>query len=369
MNHNKMKIAVDANEAFRTKLTGIGIYAKHLVQQLASLPASYDLTFLSLYSSEDSASVIGNYKIKLLRSLKFRTFWSQIRLPWHFIAHRYDLFHYLEHKLPPFTFCKTVITIYDLGFIKYPETAQALHRKRFLMFTRDAVRRSNRIISISHSTKKDVCEYFDISPDKIDVVHLGVDHTLYRPEAAPLKRTNPYILSVGTLQPRKNYLMLIRAFRNLCERTSGIVDLLIVGKRGWLWENIENEIKNGPFSERIHFLGYVPDEQMPSLYTGCEFFVMPSLYEGFGIPLLEAMACGKAVIASNVSSLPEIVNDSGILLDPKDEYAWTDTMIDLLKDKNKRNELGKSALSKSAFFSWEKMAKQTLRVYQRVLAE
>ncbi|MBN1397044.1 MAG: glycosyltransferase family 4 protein [Bacteroidetes bacterium] len=369
MNRNRIKIAIDANEAFRPKLTGIGIYVRHLVKQLSSLQTQQEIIFLGFHSSKVNLNITGSHKIKLLRSAGYRTFWSQIRLPLHFMAHRYGLFHYLEHKLPPVTFCKTVITIYDLGFIKYPETAHALHRKRFLFFTKDAVQRANRIIAISHSTKKDICEFFGTSSEKIEVVHLGVDHTLYNPKASPLKRKNPYLLSVGTLQPRKNYVMLFRAFRKLCEKTNGICELLIVGKRGWFWEDIEKEAANGSFSERIHFLGYVPDEQMPSLYAGCEFFVMPSLYEGFGIPLLEAMACGKAVIASNASSLPEIVDDAGILLDPKDECAWTEAMLELLKDKSERNELGKSAFSKAACFSWEKMASETLEVYQKVLAE
>jgi glycosyltransferase involved in cell wall biosynthesis len=251
--------------------------------------------------------------------------------------------------------------------MKFPNTAERIHRKRFEWFTRDAVHRATRLCAISQSTKDDVCEYFKISSDKVDVVHLGVDLETYHPCVQPGRRSNPYILAVGTIQPRKNYGMLFRAFRDLCRMHPDSIDLLIVGQRGWLWEGIERDAQEGDFRSRIYLLGYVPEEQMPGLYAGASMVVMPSLYEGFGIPLLEAMACGTPVVSSNASSLPEVVGDAGVLINPTDRKAWTEAMSDLLTNAQQRSDLRLRGIERAKRFSWLKTAQGTLEVYKRTM--
>jgi glycosyltransferase involved in cell wall biosynthesis len=261
------------------------------------------------------------------------------------------------------------VTIYDLGFLKFPETVTAAHMKRFMWFTKDAVNRAARIIAISECTKNDLCDLLNVSPKKVDVVYLGVDREFYNEAIHPPLRRMKYILTVGTLQPRKNYTMLFRAFRHLCERWSEPIELAIVGKRGWLWEDIERQAADGPYADRIRFLGYVPEREMPGLYAGAEMLVFPSLYEGFGIPALEAMACGTPVVASNASSLPEVVKDAGMLVDPVDDNAWTTAMLNLLGDRGIRTQLRSKGISRSRLFSWERTARETLEIYKSLAGE
>lgn len=259
-----MKIAIDANEAFRTQLVGIGRYVRHLVGHLATLAPEEELVFLGIRSPEMDSSFVDPKALRLLRSPKYRSVWSQLRLPLHLLRHHYDLLHLLEHKIPPLYMGKTVVTIYDLGIFKFPDTVPKMERDRFFWFTRNAIRRATHIITISESSKNDICNVFETLPEKIDVVYLGVDHSFYHTGVTPIRRKTKYILSVGTLQPRKNYVMLIRAFKRLCRELTEPVELLIAGKT-WMSDSIEKEAKEPPYADRVHLLGYVSDEQMPGL--------------------------------------------------------------------------------------------------------
>ena len=363
-----MKIAIDATEAFWPTLTGTGVYTRQLVRHLLALTPREDYTVLGIRSAETDTTFAPPEVTRLLRSPRYRSVWSQLRLPLHLLAHHYDLLHVPGHKLPVFCRCKTAVTIHDLAFLRFPQTFKPLHRQRLVWFTRNAVRRADRIIAISESTKRDLCSLFTVPADRIDVVHHGVDHALFRADGAPAKRAAPYILSVGTLQPRKNYSLLFRAFKKVCETWREPLELVIVGQPGWMWEPIEAEAKASPVADRIHWLGYVPDEELPPLYRGATLVAMPSLYEGFGLPLLEAMACGAPVIASSASCFPEVCGDAARLIDPTDEQAWADAMRELLGDAAKRNELRRLGLARATTFTWHRTAEQTLAVYHRVVA-
>jgi glycosyltransferase involved in cell wall biosynthesis len=199
------------------------------------------------------------------------------------------------------------------------------------------------------------------------VVHLAVDHAVYHPNVPPLRRTAPYILAVGALQPRKNFVMLMRAFSAICSHSGTPLDLVIAGQRGWMWEAIESEARTSPVADRIHLLGYVPDKELPGLYAGAKVVAFPSLYEGFGIPLLEAMACGIPVVAANDSSLPEVVGDAGLLLEPTDQKQWEDALAELIANDRLRRELRDKGIDRAATFTWERTARETFSVYQQVL--
>ena len=347
-----MKIAIDATESFWPKLTGTGVYTRQLLRALRPLLVSEELSVLGIRAAETDTSFVPPESLRLLRSPRYRTVWSQVRLPLHLLAHRYDLLHVPGHKLPVLAPCRTVVTIHDLAVLKFPDTFLPLHRQRLAWFTRNAVRRANRIIAISECTKRDLCELLEADPGRIDVVHHGVDHDLFRPDGSVAQRDRPYILSVGALQPRKNYLTLIRAYR----RMKRPVDLLIAGQRGWMWEEIEREAGNG-----VVVLGHVRDAELPALYRGAALVAMPSLYEGFGLPLLEAMACGAPVVASNASCFPEVCGDAAILVEPRDEEAWTAALTEALDVPPPRER----SLKRAGEFTWELTAAKTLEVYRK----
>lgn len=341
-----MKIALDASEAFWPPLTGTGVYTRAL---LGHLPPA-EIVALAAQPAPG---------VRQLRCPRNRTLWSQLRLPAHLLTHRYDLLHVPGHKLPRYCPCPTVVTIHDLAFLKFPDTFRPAHRQRLIWFTTDAVRRSTRIIAISVSTKRDLCDLLQADPGKIDVVHHGADHSVFHPSIHPIIRPLPYILTVGALQPRKNLITLIRAFKKL--RVPA--ELLIAGQRGWLWEPIEQEAA----ASRIQLLGHVPDDELADLYRGAAVVAMPSLYEGFGIPLVEAMACGAPIVAANASSFPEVLGDAGVLLDPSDEDAWAMTLLDLLSNAARQKELSERSLARAKQFTWDRTAEQTLAVYRKVL--
>ncbi len=361
-----MKIAIDGSEAFRIEVTGIGVYARNLLYHLSLLDASHEMTYLGRSDSSTDAGFLHNPNLRLLRSFGNRAWWSQVRLPMHLIRNDYDVVHSLDHKLPFLHRGTMLVTIYDLAFFMFPETVGKFHLMRYRWFTRSAIHRATRIIAISNSTKADICRMFAIPREKVSVVHLGVDRSLYNENVVAARRPMKYILSVGTLQPRKNYALLIRAFGRVCDSLNEPLELIIVGKQGWLWQDIIAEARRSKYRERIQFLGYVPLREMPGLYAGAELFAMPSLYEGFGIPPLEAMACGIPVLASDASSLPEVVGDAGLLLNPLDEASWVTAIREVLTDRTLRDQLRKRGLARSVQFTWEKTAKETFSVYRSV---
>lgn len=362
-----MRIAIDATDGMAKELTGTGVYVRNLVRHLLASDGNDEFTLLGLRALASDVELKNTECVRLLWSPPYRSIWAQFRLPVHFIRNRYDLVHFVDHKLPVLGPKRTVVTIHDVAFLKFPGTFRPAHRERLTWFTRDAVRRATRIIAVSESTKADICSYFQTPEEKIDVVHHGVDMDVYRKDVTPAQHPFPYVLSVGALQPRKNYEMLMRAFKRLCPLLPERVDLFIVGPRGWLWDSIEEEARRGQYAERIKLLGYVRDEDMPGLYAGASLVAMPSMYEGFGIPLVEAMACGAPVVAANVSSFPEVVGNAGILLDPYKEDDWVQTLYDLLCSPSRLSDLRKRSIVRSAQFSWTNTAMGTTAVYHRAL--
>ncbi len=361
-----MNIAFDAFEAGIQPRTGLSHYVECLLD--AILQTDKTNAYLVLYRHGHGVRTAGGQAQPLRCSLN-RTVWSQVRLPLALATRDFDLLHVPGHRAPWLLRGKLVVTIHDLAFLKFPDTFKKLHRQRLTWFTCNAVRRADRIIAISESTKRDLGELLGVESARIDVVHHGVDHDSFRPDVVPATRAAPYILSVGTLQPRKNYVMLIRAFKKLCETWRDPLELLIAGQRGWLWEEAEREALKRPFAERVHFLGYVPDEELARLYRGASFVAMPSLYEGFGLPLLEAMACGAPVVAANASCFPEVLGDAAILLPPEDESAWADTMHELLLAPARRAALRERGLARARSFSWSQTAERTIAVYRRALQQ
>jgi len=297
-----------------------------------------------------------------------------------------DLFHATEHLLPRFSKVRTVFTLHDLIFLFHPETHKPLNRWFLTLMMPRFLRAADAIIAVSECTRRDAIRFYGITEEKITVIYEGVSPR-FRPASPEAVRAvrekyslpEHFILYVGTIEPRKNLTALLEAFHHFlatCSSLSAPCDLrpatcdlrlVIVGKKGWLYESFFHRLRELGLDDRVIFTGYVPDEDLPAIYSAADLFVFPSLYEGFGLPVLEAMACGVPVVCSNTSSLPEVAGDAALLVDPTDVRALAGAMEEVLTDEGKRKEMRERGLRQAAKFSWEKAAAMTLKVYQDVL--
>jgi glycosyltransferase involved in cell wall biosynthesis len=310
--------------------------------------------------------------------------WQRARLPVPIEAliGQQDLFHATDFVLPPtLASTRTLLTVHDLSFIRDPDSATPGLRRYLSTVVPRSVGASQHVLADSQATKDDVVELYDTAPDKITVLYSGVDARFtpqkQRGEEERIRHRyklghQPFILSLGTLQPRKNYSRLISAFARVADVSKWIDGrpvshkLVIVGKQGWLFDSIKADISRLGVRTRIVFPGYVDDEDLPALYRAADLFVFPSLYEGFGLPPLEAMACGTPVITSNVSSLPEVVGDAGLTVNPTDIYALANAMGQVLQDTQLRQRMIQRGLERAGEFTWLRAARQLRQVYQQL---
>jgi glycosyltransferase involved in cell wall biosynthesis len=275
--------------------------------------------------------------------------WKYIQIPSieYLVHEKIDVFHIMGVKNPPLRAAKLIVTIYDLIPLKFPNLFDEKTRGRFNFYFNNVIPKADIIIAISDSVKEDIIKY-NISEDKVEVVFPGFDGELYRQiqdknmidkVKAKYGIDRKYILFVGTLEPRKNLGGLIKAYSILPDYLKSDYLLVICGKKGWFFEEIFGAVKELKVEEKVIFTGYVSDEDVSLLMNGAEVFVYPSLYEGFGLPPLEAMACGTPVISSKVSSLPEVVNDAGILVNPNDIEELSNAILRVLSSNELRVQL------------------------------
>jgi glycosyltransferase involved in cell wall biosynthesis len=300
-----------------------------------------------------------------------RILWEQILQPWSVRQAGIDLLHSPAFVGPLASKCPTVITVHDLSFLFFPQNFRAMNRVYLQALTRLSARRARRVIAVSESTKRDLVEEYGLSPAKVDVVYNGVD-TTFRPlpasEVAAFRQQaglpERFILFVGTLEPRKNVARLVEAYARLPE---GRPPLLLVGGKGWLYDEIFSRVEELDLSGEVRHVGYVPAETLPLWFNAAELFVYPSLYEGFGLPPLEALACGTAVVASSASSLPEVVGEAGLLVDPLDTEALAAAMDQVLANRDRRERLREAGPGQAQGFTWQKAARHTVTTYRQAL--
>ncbi|MFQ5813782.1 MAG: glycosyltransferase family 4 protein, partial [Anaerolineae bacterium] len=303
-----------------------------------------------------------------------RIFWEQVVQPFALQKERVDLLHALAFVTPLLSPCPSVVTIHDLSFLLYPESFKRSKRFYLSLFTRLSARQARCIIAVSKSTKRDVVRLLGVSPDKVEVVYSGVDdvfHPLAEDQVAAFrsKRGLPerFILFVGTIEPRKNVTRLIEAFAALRPCDLANLKLVIGGAKGWFYHNVFARVEELGLEGDVVFPGYIPVSELPLWYNAAELFVYPSLYEGFGLPLLEAMACGTPVVAANTSSLPEVVGEVGLTVDPLDVEGLAEAMRRALGDEVLRQEMRDRGLQRAKGFSWTKTAQETVQVYRRAM--
>lgn len=304
-----------------------------------------------------------------------RIVWEQLALPILGQRCHLDLLHGAVNVSPLLAPCPTVITVHDLSFMRYPQAFPALQRVYLQTQVKRSARAARRVIAVSEATKRDVVALFGVPADRIDVVYNGVDAAFC--PAAPeeieaFRRRNGlpdrYVLHLGTLEPRKNLVRLVQAFHAARGRGPRDVKLVLAGGKGWGYDDIFAEVSRLGLDQDVLFPGYISDEDLPWWYRGAELFCYPSLLEGFGLPVAEAMACGTPVITSNVSSLPEVAGDACWLIDPTSEEALADALATLLTDKSRAGTLRAKGPQQAAQFTWHRTAEQTATVYRQALS-
>ena len=288
-----------------------------------------------------------------------------------------DLLH-VQYTAPPFCPAPVIATIHDLAFEHYPETFTRRGSWQMKLTVRRTARRAARIVTVSEFSRQDLIGTYRLPPEKVVVTYNGVEEqfspeTRDPDEAWKIRRQygieGEYLLALGSLQPRKNLQRLIRAYGKLRGAHPDIGHrLVIAGRELWLTSEIYREVKREPWARDIIFTGYVPEEDLPALYRQASALVYPSIFEGFGLPPLEAMACGTPVVASNTGSLPEICGTAARLIDPYDVVSIEKGILDVIKDESLRARLREAGIGQAARYSWRAAAEQTLTLYQEALA-
>jgi len=369
-----MHIAIDAHSV-GAQLAGNETYATNLIEALAGIDQTneYTLFVTRRVAIDRFANRWPNFKVK-------QTFphTPLVRIPLTLSAalrrRRVDVLH-VQYTAPPFAPCPVVATIHDLSFEHLPETFNRRSRAQLHLTVRHTARRAKQILTLSDFSRDDIIKTYDIDPARVFVTPAAAP-----PDFAPVTDSTElqrirttygigreYILSLGSIQPRKNLVRLIGAYSSLrrLHPDLKLPQLVLAGKRGWLEKEIFRAAGENELSRDILFTGYVPDKDLPGLYSGSLCFAYPSYFEGFGLPVVEAMQCGAPVIAGNRTSLPEVVGNAGVLVDPFSEAEIAQALARMIRDSGYRDELRGKGIERARVFNWQTTARLTLQAYER----
>ena len=382
-----MRIAFSGQPLLEKEKTGIGYYTEGLVKNVIKQHPenTYLINAFSYKNPKEAKERLSAYKsentsVKVCRFMPLKIYkliWSVLPVPYcAFFRERADITHFFNYYIPPFVRGKKVTTIHDMTIKAYPETVRLASRVMARLNLRTTCRRATRIITSSEFSKSEIIKYFKVAPEKISVLYSGVDLKVYKPcEAESVKEAvkrkyrieDDYYLYLGTLEPRKNIERLILAYAMLKEKNKNIPKLVIAGKKGWMYDDIFKVVSEKGLEQDVIFTGYVESEDAPILMSAAVAFVFPSLYEGFGMPPLEAMACGTPVITSDCASLPEVVGDAAILVDPYSVEGIAEALEKLYTDKGLCDTLVKKGLERAKLFTWDKMSAVLYGIYDEVM--
>jgi len=366
-----MRVGIDARLVYYRK-AGISQYTLRLLEELAAADKEDD--FVVFRSRRDRSTWVkqANFRYRGLFTPPHHRF-EQLLLPLEIAPADLDVLHSPDF-IPPFKRnCKSVITIHDLNFLLYPHFLTP-ESARYYGQIDQAVRRCDHIVAVSESTKRDIIRLTGAPEHKITVVYEAA-HPMYRPlrdtelcdqVRAKFGIAHDFVLFMSTIEPRKNVPTLLMAYKQLVENYHTDVELLLGGEKGWLFDEVFALVGKLGLQERVRFLGHVSPEDLVGLYNAARVLVHPAFYEGFGLTPLEAMACGTPVIVSNTSSLPEVVGDAALLVDPTDVDGMAVAIWRVLSDDTLRQSLVNKGLKRARHFSWKKAAQETLEIYRRL---
>jgi glycosyltransferase involved in cell wall biosynthesis len=369
-----MRVAIDTRKIHDF---GIGTYIRNLLRQLARIDRDTEYVLLCREPDLGIAAQLGpNFRSVREPSPNY-SLREQVHVPWVLRRERPDVYHAPHYVLPPAVRCRSVVTIHDcihLMFPQYLPNRAAYAYARASMWA--AARRSDRILTVSEASKRDILSLFNIKPEKIVVVYNAIDeHFSAAPSEEHVARIreryqldHKFVLYVGNIKPHKNLVRLIEAFSDL-RRTHDDLKLLIIGDEISKLPALRRAVHRHKLHKYVRFLGYLKDDTLTVLYRLASVFVFPSLYEGFGLPPLEAMASGTPVVTSNVSSLPEVTGDAAVLVDPYDVDSIGNGIRRILDDPQLAEELRIKGLKRAREFSWERSVEKTQRVYREVAAD
>jgi glycosyltransferase involved in cell wall biosynthesis len=369
-----VRIGIDARKLHDF---GIGTYIRNLLRELAAIDRSTEYVLLTRPQDTAVAASLGDNFRAVSDTSGHYSIAEQVSIPLAVRRERLDLFHAPHYVLPALTPSKSVVTIHDCIHLMFPEYRRNRVSHAFakaLLHT--AAHKSNRIFTVSEQSKKDILSFFKVPPEKIVVTPNAIDDRFSAPPTDELvvntreryQLSHSYLLYVGNIKPHKNLERLIEAFHLIRQQGRSELELIIIGDEISKLQSLRRAVHKYDIHRYVRFLGYVPDQTLAVLYRLAAVFVFPSLYEGFGLPPLEAMASGTPVVTSNVSSLPEVVGDAAILVDPYSAESIADGVLTVLRSTHLRGELRKRGLERVKAFSWARSVQRVREVYGEVLS-
>jgi len=372
-----MLIGIDASRALRARRTGTENYSLQLIRHLLALASGHRFRLYCDQPLPDALQDLGTVGQTEIRVIPFPRLWTHLRLSAEVMANPPDVLFVPSHVLPLLHPRRSVVTVHDLGYTAFPEAHRRFNRWYLQASTRFSARTAGHVLADSQATKDDLVRHCGADPARVTVVYLGRDVALAPvtdfarlsqvQERLGIARSGylrPYVLYVGTLQPRKNLVRLIDAFARV-RATEPDLCLVLAGQRGWLSDPIFQRVAELGLQQHVLFPGFVPDDELPALLSGALVFAFPSLYEGFGFPVLEAQACGSPVLTSTTSSLPEVAGEAALLVDPMSIEAIAAGLLRLVTDPILREHLRSAGFANVQRFSWERCARETLLVLER----
>jgi len=357
-----MKIGVDASRAFGKERTGTEEYSYQLIKNLAMMDTSRHQIFL--YARKNPLidfDLPTNFQLKIISTNRF---WTQLGLASEIMMNKPDVLFVPSYAIPQIHPAKTVVTIHGLEYRYCPECYSLKERLILELNTRSSIKWASKIITPSESTKKDLVELYKVDMDKIKVIYHGANSIKYQVSSIKCQNKESFgILFIGRLEKRKNLVNLIKAFeifRKSYKLQATSCKLILAGKAGFGFTEIKKVIESSSYKKDIILKNYVSEEEKSELYKNASLFVLPSFYEGFGLPILEAMSYGTPVICSNVSSLPEAAGDAALLVDPNNPEEIAEAMKKVFSDDNLRKKMIEKGFENVKKFSWEKCARETM---------
>jgi glycosyltransferase involved in cell wall biosynthesis len=367
-----MKIGIEAERANLPHPTGVERYAAELIKNFARMDSENEyVLYFRTKPQQWFYDLPKNFSIKVM---PFPKYWTQIRISWEMFLHPVDVLFIPASALPIYHPKNSVATVHDVAWRMFPGAFTKVMRRYLEWSTSMAVRSAAKIIAVSEATKVDLKKFYGIEPEKVAVTHLGLNPN-FRPmtyeEVQPVLDKyglvyRKYVLFLGTMQPRKNIIRLVDAYTKLKIENHIEEKLAIFGGKGWLWEPILEKITTAGKDGSVKYFNYADEKDLPYLYAGASLLTLPALYEGFGLPPLEAMASGVPVVVSNISSLPEVVGEAGRLVDPNSVDSIASGLLEVLTNSSLREDMIKKGIDISKNFTWEQTARKTLDVFKEL---